>query len=71
MSGVWPMTPAPVIWKTSRKRAKTWASGRKSRSRESVPMAISGIHRCELTHSSVKLPWDRTVPLGAPVVPEV
>ena len=71
MSGAWPMTPSPVIWKSSRKRANTWASGRKSRSLESRPMAISGIHWWELTHRSVKLPWDSTVPLGVPVVPEV
>ena len=65
------MTPLPLIWKTCRKRANTWASGRKSSSRESSPAAISGIHACELRHRFVKFSWVSTVPLGVPVVPDV
>ena len=71
MLEAWPSTPLPLIWKTCRKRANTWASGRKRSRRESLPAAISGIHECAFRHRFVKFAWLRTVPLGVPVVPDV
>ena len=71
MLEAWPRTPLPLIWKTCRKRANTWARGRKRSRRESLPAAISGIHEWAFRHRFVKFSWLRTVPLGVPVVPDV
>ncbi len=45
MLGAWPSTPLPLIWKTCRKRANTWARGGRG--------AGARVIACDLRHPHV------------------
>ena len=71
MSALWPSRTRALTAPTWMIRAKTWASGRKSRVEASSGSNSSCSSGTATPSSNMKLPWVSRQPLGRPVVPEV
>ena len=71
MSALWPIRARLLTHPTWMIRAKTWASGRKSRVEASSVSKSSASSSTATPSSNMKLPCVSMQPLGLPVVPLV
>ena len=71
MSALWPILARLLTQPTWMMRAKTWASGRKSRVEAPSVSKRSASSSTATPSSNMKLPWVSMQPLGLPVVPLV